>query len=139
MTDSPARAPHEMPRWAWGLRGTYCPKLREIEHLTVTDLQAAVAQLPCEIRARLRRGPMIDRFSCRVCQAFGDTLVDELAATQDAADPRYIVFAYHEIPKCWMLHRAEEQGGPAANAIYERCIETYRAAGWKHVAAPADA
>lgn len=84
----------------------------------------------------LEQGPNQYRYSCGVCIAFAGLsfgINDKWyhdTASWDLESPLYRVFCYHEVPRIWCRFKDEEHRGPRANEIYERCIETYRAAGW---------
>lgn len=92
-------------------------------------LVALVAQLPDEIRAKLAAGPLPYRYDCGVCQAFGEDLWRNDDAV-DTEDPKWVVWAYHEVPKLRMRVSAELHIGPLSDEGYERALATYRAAGW---------
>lgn len=115
----------------------YAHVLIALREMTEEELYEAVAQLPQEIRDRLARGPHPARFTCAVCNAFGKGHYKTV--WPDADDPAYRAFAYHEVPKGRANSGDDQHHGALANETYERCIATYRAAGWKGVAAPADA
>lgn len=104
--------------------------------MTVEDLQAAVDQLPDDIRARLAKGPIPRRWDCGVCVAFGRPF---WVGEPDPTDPRWIAWDYHEVPKLEMKRANQQWYGELANDTYERCIATYRAAGWTGEAEPANA
>jgi hypothetical protein len=112
--------------------------LRSIEDMTYDDLVADVAQLPVEIRERLADGPMQYRYDCGVCVAFGGRSFYG-KGIGSADDVRWRVFGYHEVPKLGMKFQRELHNGPHANAMYERCLDTYRAAGWTGEAPPPNA
>lgn len=108
-----------------------------LREMTEEELREAVAQLPQETRDRLAQGPHPVRRACGVCNVLNKG--DYRIAWPNADDPAYRAFAYHEVPKSYADHDGDQYHGALANDIYERCIATYRAAGWKGVAAPADA
>lgn len=114
-----------------------------LEAMTEDDLVEAVSQLPVVIRERLAQGPDPYRWTCGVCKAFGKPYLAELrrqlAHPMDAADLMWRAFAYHEIPKAQMKRADQQHYGLLANEIYERCIATYRAAGWNGEAEEANA
>lgn len=91
-------------------------------------LAAAIEQLPQPLQFALCKGPMPYRYDCRVCTTLRELLGDAEPARLD--DPIWVVWAYHEVPKALIEHRDEQWVGEHANAIYERCLATYRAAGW---------
>lgn len=111
--------------------------LETLAPMTPDDLQAAVDELPLVIRERLARGPLERRWSCGVCEAFGGAAFYK--GILDADDPVWRAWGYHEVPKAQMRHRDQLHHGPLANEIYERCIATYRAAGWTGDAPEANA
>lgn len=98
------------------------------EHMTEGDMVAAVAELPDDLRAELARGPRMARFGCAVCDVLG---VHKMTKEDDGrSDPVYVVSAYHEVPKLHMQTADDQWYGEAANEVYRRCIQIYRAAGW---------
>ena len=96
--------------------------------MTEVDLRADVAALPNDIRERLATGPHPRRWTCGVCQSFGDAAF--YRGTPDLDDPRWRVWGYHEVPKADMRRADQQWYGPLADDTYRRCIATYRAAGW---------
>jgi hypothetical protein len=105
--------------------------------MVAEDLAEAVAALPAEIRERLAGGPVKYRWGCGVCEAFGRDWY--ISVVPDETDPMWRAWAYHEVPKLDMKVRRDLHYGEHANAIYCRCIETYRAAGWTGEAQGANA
>lgn len=69
--------------------------------------------------------------ACGVCEAFGPRLYKNMKA--DLNDPLWVVFAWHEVPKIDMKIAEHQWSGPAAQEVYERTLQTYRAAGWEPV------
>lgn len=110
--------------------------LRRLRPATELMLRDQVARLPAGIATRLERGPLPSRYACGVCDAFGR---DFIQGTVDLSDPRWWVWAYHEVPKLDARFNDDQHYGPIANRIYERTIATYRAAGWTGEATPANA
>lgn len=103
--------------------------LRAIESMTEDDMRAAVAQLPPEILVSLARGPLSYRYDCGVCASFGgETFYGR--DDHDPEDPLDRAWGYHEVIKLKMKRRDQAHYGGLANETYERCIATYRAAGW---------
>lgn len=94
---------------------------------TLEDLERAMAEVDPAIRERLAHGPLVPRYACGVCQAFRG--IDTAALDPDS--PAFLVFNYHEAPKAEMRTPEDQWYGPLANAVYRRCVETYRAAGWR--------
>lgn len=101
--------------------------LNEARDITHAAMCEAVTLLPETIRSRLATGPHRHRWTCRVCDVFGASFYQ---GTIDLTDPRWIVWIYHEVPKADIRHRNQLHHGQLANEIYQRCIATYRAAGW---------
>lgn len=94
---------------------------------TKQDVVTAMIEVPPHIVERLAQGPLPRRWSCGVCEAFGEPFYD---GEPDVNDPQWIVWAFHEVPKLKM-HLADDQWyGELANETYRRCITTYQAAGW---------
>lgn len=110
--------------------------LRRMRSATEAMLREKIAQLPSHIRERLAQGPKPYRYDCGICDAFGRDFVQ---GTVDISDPRWWVWAYHEVPKLDAKRHDDVHYGPLANRIYERTIATYRAAGWEGEAAEANA
>lgn len=102
--------------------------LRRVSTATERMLREKVAELPPHLQERLAQGPKIYRYGCGVCDAFGR---DFIQGDVDLRDPRWWVWAYHEVPKLDAKRHDDQHYGPIANRIYERCIATYRAAGWQ--------
>lgn len=111
--------------------------LRPLEAVTEEQLAEAMQRIPDHIVMRLRQGPNPSRYTCGVCEAFGKQWYKNTQANMD--DPMWLVWAYHEFPKVHMQVRDDQFHGAAANMVYERCIATYRAAGWQGEAQPANA
>lgn len=102
--------------------------LEEFRDVTVAELQLAIAQIPSRIRSELEKGPNPRRHTCGVCRAFGGAWYKTVDFKRD--DAMSIVFLYHEVPKLDMKVADDQWYGNAANDVYRRCVETYRAAGW---------
>lgn len=111
--------------------------LKELDPITEDSLREAIDQLPPYMKERLAKGPIQRRWSCQVCDALDSNLRKD--DPFDAEDPRWIVFAFHEIPKTRCKRRDDLHYGPIANEIYERCLTTYRLAGWTGEAPEANA
>lgn len=101
------------------------------------DLRTAMGRIPAHIRERLAEGPIRSRYACGVCQAFGAAFYK--SGVFDLTDPMWLVWGYHEAPKADMTRREQLHYGPLANETYERCLATYRAAGWTGEAPEPDA
>lgn len=96
--------------------------------VTVQDLQEAMKLIPAEIVEALSRGPHYDRYACNVCRAFGAEWYK--TATWDRSDPMCVIFCYHEVPKIRMRIAEDQWSGEAAEDVFRRCLDIYRAAGW---------
>lgn len=114
----------------------YKDALERLRPMTAGEVRGAVQNLPVEIREKLAKGPHPRRWTCAVCQAFD---VPATVVEADQSDARWLVFGYHEMPKCDMRHRDDQHYGDLANEVYRRCIEIYRAAGWTGEATEANA
>lgn len=113
--------------------------LSDLRALDEAALDVAVSELPEAIRQRLSEGPNPRRWSCAVCEAFGEHFYKQAHDDLDPEDPMWIVWGYHEVPKAEMRFADQLHYGPLANETYERCIATYRAAGWDGEAEEANA
>ncbi len=102
--------------------------LEEMGDVGVEALEGALEQLPSSLVERLAEGPRPSRWVCGVCEAFGRDWYSTVEPDLD--DPKWVVWAFHEVPKADMNHRDQLHYGELANEIYRRCLATYRAAGW---------
>lgn len=114
-------------------------ELAPIAELTLEDLERAVAELPEGLRQALSCGPTRERYSCAVCRTFEGYIERWEHFDPEPDGPCWIVWNWHEVPKMHMTRAEDQWYGPLANAVYERCIQTYRAAGWTGVPEPANA
>ncbi len=113
----------------WSKWLEYKELLDTAEQLTVEDLGRLIAEVKPEVRAKLAEGPLPYRYDCGVCAAFGRSWYRD-KKNFDPASADALVFAYHEVPKLHMRFADQEHQGPLADDIYQRCLATYRAAGW---------
>lgn len=111
--------------------------LQAISDMTEDDLAAALALCPPVVMDLLTRGPLAYRYACGVCEAFGGRAFH--GHTPDVSDPLWRAWGYHEVPKLHMRRADDRHYGRHANDTYERCIATYRAAGWDGEAAEPNA
>lgn len=109
-----------------------------MKFLTPELVVEAMENLPIRIKDKLKKGPLPNRYSCGVCKAF-DGMFEGYDLTIDTDDPIYRVWVYHEVPKAEFRHADQNYFGAGANKIYNRCIETYQAAGWEGIAEPENA
>lgn len=58
------------------------------------------------IREKLARGPLPPRYDCGVCEAFGFEYWSVAVPNRD--DPRWVAYAYHEVPKALMRLRDQQ-------------------------------
>lgn len=131
---------------------TILAHLEALESMTVEELAQHVEVMrgmdsfhqgdrlvvPKRIVEDLARGPNGHRWKCGVCLAFGEDWYKQ-EEVWDLDSPLYRVFCYHEVPRIHCRFKDQEYFGPRANEIYERCIETYRTAGWTGEAPEPDA
>jgi hypothetical protein len=103
--------------------------LVEMRDVTVPEFVVMVEALPAPIRARLAEGPHPRRWTCGVCNAFGRERWPNGAAPLED-EPQWRVWAWHEVPKLFMLNPDSQFYGRYANENYRRCVVTYQAAGW---------
>lgn len=113
----------------------YSRLLHEARSITVeqlADAMDALRESRPEIVDHLARGPRGYRYDCTICNAFKtyrdrDDFLDAI----DIDDPLWVVWMFHEVPKSMMKHSHQLHEGRFANMVYDRCIVTYRLAGWE--------
>jgi hypothetical protein len=107
---------------------------RAREKITLELLTEAMTKIPQRVREELAQGPLPHRYDCRICKAVlahaSHMERDANFGTIDLDDPLAIVWLYHEVPKLDVKERDEQWWGPPADAQHQRCVETYRLAGW---------
>jgi len=116
----------------------YRETLLKAADISLEDVVEAMSKISDEVRVKLASGPLPYRYDCGVCQAFGAP-ANSTVHFEDFDEPSMTVWIYHEVPKGKFRHRDENYYGPGANEIYERCLATYRAAGWTGEATDANA
>lgn len=92
--------------------------------VTVEQMEAAVPLLPDALRASLAKGPL-PGVHCWICRAF-DPDWWQNPDNYNPYDPRWVVFDYHDEP----FRTADRNKYSTKKAVYERCMEVYRAVGW---------
>lgn len=110
-------------------RSDYEKTLFAYENLTIGDVKKALEKIDPKIVGFLKEGPVNYRYDCAVCIAFGGAS-NKPPDISKLSDDEMVVWIYHELPKMSMKRGDQVFYGPFADQIYERCIETYKAAGW---------
>lgn len=110
-------------------RNDYEKILFAYEDLTIEDVKEALKKIDPKIVEFLKEGPVNYRYDCAVCIAFGGAS-NKAPDISKLSDDEMVVWIYHELPKMSMKRGDQVFYGPLADQIYERCIETYKAARW---------
>jgi hypothetical protein len=128
----------------WSDNASFGAALMAIQEMTVNDLIGDMGKIDRTHRDALCAGPMPRRYDCSICECIGklpdwENRPAPFWMRDDPDDPLWRVWAYHEVPKLHCRRNDDLHYGWQADVIYERCIETYRAAGWTGEADPANA
>lgn len=98
---------------------------RDPRAVSDNEARAAVAELPERIRRVLALGPLPGE-PCRLCATLGRAWFAN-EANYDEADPRWIIFDFHDEPGRWRTGGFTAEEG---RERYRRCLVVYRAAGY---------